>query len=198
MEKLPSGEVDLPYIYQVLRGFLPAPHLPWFKKPDFKPNDWLSRPFKVTFTSLEEWEAVFTIALLRDVEWDRRTAGDVFASIGNHSMRVVEDEKDPSHFWLHITLATLELLCPRLLPELSSSSMMNPNISSASTSKTLEARAVNIEGCDDLVLELRVRSKKARPCGGTTALKDRQTFWERQQDEGVKKRLAQNFRTGLQ
>lgn len=166
MPKLSNGKDDLPFTHQVLRGMLAAPHLPWFKRPGSKLNDWLSHPFKATFTSIEEWEAVFTIALLQDVEWDRTSASIAYASIGNHSMRVVEDEKDPSHFWLHITAATSGIPPPKVTAGTVFKLNNASNTDAESTIQQLEARAVDIEGCNDLVLELRVKGKKkARPWG---------------------------------
>ncbi|KAG4432468.1 hypothetical protein IFR05_012058 [Cadophora sp. M221] len=166
--KLPNGKGDLPFTHQVLRGMLAAPQLPWLKRPGSPPDDWLSHPFKASFTSIEEWEAVFTIALLQDVEWNRTSASNAYSSVGNHPKRVVEDEKDPSHFWLHITAATpLPRVTAGIVFKLNNAS----NTDAESAMQQLEARAVDIEGCNDLVLELRVRGKKkARPWGDETGI----------------------------
>ncbi|PVH87613.1 hypothetical protein DL98DRAFT_581623 [Cadophora sp. DSE1049] len=173
MPKLPNGKDDLPYTHQILRGIYAAPHLPWFKRvngpksgPKSGPNDWLSQPFKATFTSIEEWEIVFTIALLQDVEYDRKNTSDIYASIGNQSMPVVEDEKDPSHFWLHIAATATGSPLPKVTAGTVFTLNNAATTDAESTMETLEARAVDIEGCADLVLELRVKGKKKkRPWG---------------------------------
>lgn len=169
MPKLPNGKNDLPYTHQILRGIYAAPHLSWFERvegPKSGPSDWLSHPFKATFTSIEEWEIVFTLALLQDVEWNRTSTSNAYASLGSQSMRVVEDEKDASHFWLHISATATGSPLPKVTAGTVFTLNNAASTDTESTMETLEARAVDIEGCTDLVLELRVKGKnKKRPWG---------------------------------
>ncbi|KAL2069863.1 hypothetical protein VTL71DRAFT_14542 [Oculimacula yallundae] len=167
MPKLSNGENYIPYTHQVLRGLLPAPHLPWFKCAGSQPNTWLSHPYKATFTSIQEWEAVFTLALLQNVEPNRLSVIDTYAFSNDHFMLVEEDEIDPLRFLLHVSTSTST---GTPLPQVPNGTIFRLNNMLNTDAKhplqTLKARAIDIKGCNHLVLELRVKGqKRARPWG---------------------------------
>jgi hypothetical protein len=67
----------MPYAYQVILGFQPAPRLPWFRTVcGFYPSPLLT--FKDFLTAMDEWEAILRVGFLQGVEYKRYVQGSGF------------------------------------------------------------------------------------------------------------------------
>lgn len=94
---------DIPYAEQVILGKQPAPVLSWSR--DEKEGKYISLPKKTWFTSMKEYQSLFTVALLQDTEYQRNSVDQFFsfdASSPEHDVYVEADEGNSEHIVLHV------------------------------------------------------------------------------------------------
>jgi AAA domain len=157
---------NIPYPEQVILGKQAAPVLSWLRDTE---GNYISLPKKTWFTSIKEFQSLFTVALLQDTEYQRVSVDQFFsfdASSPQHEVYVETDKAGNSeHFVLHVMAGRK---AGEQMPAVAPDTRFKIKVCDSSLPE-LEARVLDVpEGSEaDFLLDIQLRG--GNPWGSNLA-----------------------------